>query len=501
MRVSTTTATPAAFTNLIMSEPSVPSTWQSATLPLSSFAGSNIYVAFHNISVDEFILKVDDVRIGVQPAHDISITGSEAATMVEPPASWTPGCDIVNNGTSTESFDVDCEIMDGTTSLYTETVSVSSLTSGASRNVSFPAYSGFVSNKSYSVTYSAPLTGDANPSDNTLNQTVSTYGPRTVLIQLFTSIGCGYCPRAAEGLHSLAGTVGDGAVFTAYHSTTSFGADPFYFSELVSIASSYGASGYPDVYFAGLSHLSGGYAAPDYGYTNYLAEYNSARAVQTPYQVSVHIDAVTASSCDFTATAMRTGDLPSGATPKIRYAVVETDIPYSWGSSPPQTLIRNCVRDLIAGSAGVTLTGAASESDARHVDFDPSWNTANTYIVAYVQNDATGEVWNSDKASAMVLGTEEFDRVPQKYTINVHPNPFNTTVRIVLSCHSRENRAIRLIENSVEIFDLSGRLVENIQTTASSFAWTPEKSVDSGIYFIRAKTNSGEITKTLLYLK
>jgi hypothetical protein len=269
----------------------------------------------------------------------------------------------------------------------------------------------------------------------------------------------------------------------------------------VSIASSYGVSGYPDVYFAGLSHLSGGYAAPDYGYTNYLAEYNSARAVQTPYQVSVHIDAVTASSCDFTATAMRTGDLPSGATPKIRYAVVETDIPYSWGSSPPQTLIRNCVRDLIAGSAGVTLTGAASESDARHVDFDPSWNTANTYIVAYVQNDATGEVWNSDKASAVVLGTEEFDRVPQKYTINVYPNPFNSSVRIVLSCHSRENRAIRLLENSVEIFDLSGRLVENIQTTASSFAWTPEKSVDSGIYFIRAKTNSGEITKTLLYLK
>ncbi|MCK5832771.1 hypothetical protein KAH81_03775 [bacterium] len=52
-------------------------------LSLSSFAGSNIYIAFHNVSVDEFILKVDDIKIGNQPTHDIGISGVEGVEIFD----------------------------------------------------------------------------------------------------------------------------------------------------------------------------------------------------------------------------------------------------------------------------------------------------------------------------------------------------------------------------------------------------------------------------------
>jgi len=473
----------------------VPNAWAYQEISLASFAGSNIYVAFRNISVDEFILKVDDVKIGSQPAHDVGITGSTASTVIVPPTSWTPQCNVFNFGANTESFSVSCVITEGMTTVYNQTTTVSSLASSSSRSVTFPAHSGFAANRVYDATYTVTLASDENTSNNTFEQALSTFGPRKVLIQKFTSVGCGYCPRAAEGLHALAATVGDGAIFAAYHSTTSFGADPFYFAAAATVASSYGVSSYPDVWFAGLTHIAGGFPSPGYGYTEYLAEYNSALAVQTPYQISVHVDAITPTSCDFTTTITRTGTLPSGAMPKLRYAVVETNIPYAWGSSPAQTHIYDCVRDLIVGAAGVTLTGGSVEVDTRHLDFATEWVASNTYVVAYVQNDATREVWNAAKASVVVLDIEEKSDLPRSLSISASPNPFNSAVKIELS----EN-----IDSKIRIIDISGRQVAEIENEIGTtyYNWQPDESVVSGLYLVRVQTADGRsAAKNIIYLK
>jgi subtilisin-like proprotein convertase family protein len=63
VRVSTTGNTPADFTHLISTHVDVPSAYTQYTDDLSAYSGAPFYIAFHYTSVDEFILKLDDVLL------------------------------------------------------------------------------------------------------------------------------------------------------------------------------------------------------------------------------------------------------------------------------------------------------------------------------------------------------------------------------------------------------------------------------------------------------
>lgn len=68
VRVSTTGSLPANFTNLIYTGTNIPTAWTEHTHDLSAYAGIPIYIAFHYISADEFVLKIDDVVLeGAEP--------------------------------------------------------------------------------------------------------------------------------------------------------------------------------------------------------------------------------------------------------------------------------------------------------------------------------------------------------------------------------------------------------------------------------------------------
>ncbi|NUO20187.1 carboxypeptidase regulatory-like domain-containing protein [bacterium] len=78
IRVSTTGSTPADFTNLVSTHVDVPSTYTQYTDDLSAYAGSPFYIAFHYTSVDEFILKVDDILL---EAGEAAPTGTISGTV------------------------------------------------------------------------------------------------------------------------------------------------------------------------------------------------------------------------------------------------------------------------------------------------------------------------------------------------------------------------------------------------------------------------------------
>jgi subtilisin-like proprotein convertase family protein len=71
VKVSTTGTQPANFTNLIYSNSSVPAAWTQQTHDLSAYAGAPFYIAFHYISVDMFVIKLDDLVLeaGTPSAH------------------------------------------------------------------------------------------------------------------------------------------------------------------------------------------------------------------------------------------------------------------------------------------------------------------------------------------------------------------------------------------------------------------------------------------------
>ena len=133
------------------------------------------------------------------------------------------------------------------------------------------------------------------------------------------------------------------------------------------------------------------------------------------------------------------------------------------------------------------------------------WNpeTQSADIIAY---DSSG-LWVGDKSvypgeALMVcfggncgnLKINEYF-VPQEVEISVSPNPFNSSCKITI--------------NGVDgaIYDLQGNMVYKFPIRSTSDArriiiWHPDKTITSGIYFVRATINNGRImTKQIVYLK
>jgi len=109
---------------------------------------------------------------------------------------------------------------------------------------------------------------------------------------------------------------------------------------------------------------------------------------------------------------------------------------------------------------------------------------------------------------------EEDITLPEELDILVYPNPFNSSCRISLSCHSRESgNPGRVV--AMEIFDINGRTVAEIpvwadlrptpmgvyQTLPYEITWLPDESISSGVYFIRARVGKKTITKRIVLLR
>jgi len=117
--------------------------------------------------------------------------------------------------------------------------------------------------------------------------------------------------------------------------------------------------------------------------------------------------------------------------------------------------------------------------------------------------------------------TEYNQRLPI-FSISMSPNPFNSTVRIFLSCHSctpychsREsgNPGDRV---EVGIFDINGRNVAEVPVGANlvfaqpqgnhkdrpyETVWQPDKSIPSGVYLVRATVGDREVTRKIVLLR
>jgi hypothetical protein len=87
--------------------------------------------------------------------------------------------------------------------------------------------------------------------------------------------------------------------------------------------------------------------------------------------------------------------------------------------------------------------------------------------------------------------SEGSTNIPRNISIDVTPNPFNSACNIIVPEHA-----------TVEIFDLQGRLIWTcLNINSESIVWHPNKSVGSGIYFIRATVDNQTVSKRILYIK
>lgn len=96
------------------------------------------------------------------------------------------------------------------------------------------------------------------------------------------------------------------------------------------------------------------------------------------------------------------------------------------------------------------------------------------------------------------IDTDKNAGLPVSFNIKAHPNPFNSTLKITVSCP---------IESELVIYDLLGRAVKTfpVNSGENSFTWDAtddnDKSVSTGIYFIRVKGSATSQVKKILFLK
>lgn len=111
---------------------------------------------------------------------------------------------------------------------------------------------------------------------------------------------------------------------------------------------------------------------------------------------------------------------------------------------------------------------------------------------------------------------------PAQFAIRAYPNPFNSAVVISVGAGLRPAQGTGGSETHpyIEIFDINGRMVANIPVGAGlrpargkggsetaplrneTTIWTPDESLPSGIYLVRASVGDGQMaTKRVVYLK
>jgi len=101
--------------------------------------------------------------------------------------------------------------------------------------------------------------------------------------------------------------------------------------------------------------------------------------------------------------------------------------------------------------------------------------------------------------------------LPEKLSMRTWPNPFNSSVTISLSVIPGSTR-----NPEIEIFDINGRMVENMAVGDGSpvpsatgrgdlaptqIVWMPLDNLGSGVYLVRAKIGDETTSKRIVYLK
>lgn len=95
------------------------------------------------------------------------------------------------------------------------------------------------------------------------------------------------------------------------------------------------------------------------------------------------------------------------------------------------------------------------------------------------------------------VGVGDGSGLPGNIELEAYPNPFNSSVQIKL-------KGVGSSIEKVEIYDIRGNILDSassLKGKMGQFTWEPDESVESGVYFVRAKLGGDSIAKRVVHLK
>ncbi len=219
-----------------------------------------------------------------------------------------------------------------------------------------------------------------------------------VLIEVGTGTGCPYCPGAAMGLEDLYAN-GDPVAGIEYHSYNS--GDPFNTPEAAARTTYYGISGYPTAQFDGEYNEYVGGSNSSSLYSTYLPIVTARMAIPMEFTTEIYGDN-TGNNYNVVVRITKQSAY-SGTNLKVRFALTESDIAYSWQG---QSVIDFTER-LMAPDENGTAVSFPNIGDQADVNltftFNSSWVAANCELIAWIQDDASKVVLSATAVDLLAL--------------------------------------------------------------------------------------------------
>jgi hypothetical protein len=519
IRISATAGTTAAsFGAAVYSAPAGSSEFVTHQVPVGSYNGTNIRVAFHDGTYNNWGLMVDNVESTILPSYSIGVMSINIYPFVGTGSSnpitgvlQNTGYDVISSVHLDYSVNGGAAVSSPLTGLSVPLAGSYTYTSGTNW---VPATAG-----TYTLKVWVDNIDGTNPNASTTNDTVTAtvlvvdhLQPKTVLIEEFNQASCDPCAEATPNVDSVYANNINNTAMVRYHVNfpgrdfmDSVTLNPFVQSRL----SYYNVSGVPD------AQVDGQYVYPGAGYLS-SAVIQEAQAAQSPLAVNVTntIYDLSTNTFSFTTNITSYANLPAGL--KAYACLVVDTITYTSNQSTesiPQYSFPQVAENMFPNSGGSTLAaftnGSTQTLNLSWVKSHPwaadgnvsPWqydSTKGGTVVVWVEDDNTKYVYQAGSAyiAANPLGVSAVSG--NNGAINVYPNPASNTATIALNLKANANV-------HVEIYNVAGQQVYSIpaqnRNAGNSVSNIDLSNFASGLYIVNVSIGSEVLTKKLTISK
>jgi hypothetical protein len=520
VKISTTNNNVMSFTTTLKTVTQEATSWTNQYVDLSAYAGQTVYIAWTNNSNDKFVLGIDDVSVDVYPNNDANL-----ATLA--PASTSPAAYVAAG--STVSFTGSITNM-GLTPITTMTLKYNNGTTTVSDVKTGLNIAPFAS---YNYTHATPytvtagghnmkvwveLTGDNVHTNDTLTTKVNGYSfapTHNVVLEEGTGTWCGWCPRGAVYMDSIAKVKTDVVVIAVHN------ADPMTVTAYDAGIGTF-ISGYPSMLVDRLvdADPSAAFAEHTAKKPNFAFADLTISATYDPTDDSITVPVAArfgiALNGDYRLALVITEDsvtgTGSGWGQTNYYSSSSQNLPLvgsglNWQAQPnpvPASLMEynHVARDIYGGFNGQTgsLPGTIADGSTQNYTFKISlagktWDVNHLEAAVLLINAATGIVHNGVQIPVSIVSRNE-NLLMGIDNFYIAPNPVKESINLNFNLANATSM-------KVTVTDLMGK-VFTTQSQDMLSAGMNQVSVDasrlsSGVYIVTLETEKG--STSLRFLK
>lgn len=203
---------------------------------------------------------------------------------------------------------------------------------------------------------------------------------RVVVAEDFTGTWCQFCPGAAMGLHNMATAVGDSVAIVEYHI-----GDVFQLPGCVTRKNFYGVSGYPTVWFDGVTSVVGGSSSTP---INYMPKFRQRIVVPSPLELTLALQGYNARTGEGDIAVRATNVSDREAVGCVHLMLVADDTLYQWQN---QTHLYFTAIQVDFGDATCVplLPGETYEATMQMFTVPSGWRQCSISVVGFMQDPDT----------------------------------------------------------------------------------------------------------------